>query len=46
MLPQMSALIKDTRTMAKTAAHTPMLSLTHGQPATPTTLGKELANFT
>ena len=22
-----------------------MLSLTHGQPATPTTMGKELANF-
>jgi len=28
-----------------TAAATPMLALTHGQPATPTTLGKELANF-
>ena len=26
-------------------AETPMLSLTHGQPATPTTLGKEFANI-
>lgn len=26
-------------------AHLPMLSRTHGQPATPTTLGKEIANF-
>lgn len=27
------------------AAHAPMLSRTHGQPASPTTMGKELANF-
>lgn len=26
-------------------ADAPMLARTHGQPATPTTLGKELANF-
>ena len=26
-------------------ANLPMLSRTHGQPATPTTLGKEMANF-
>ena len=30
--------------MAETYASLPMLSHTHGQPATPTTLGKELAN--
>ncbi|MGO1532393.1 MAG: lyase family protein, partial [Micrococcaceae bacterium] len=31
--------------MARSATDTPMLSRTHGQPATPTTLGKELAVF-
>ncbi|MDO4239363.1 adenylosuccinate lyase [Micrococcus sp.] len=31
--------------MAATAADVPMLSRTHGQPATPTTLGKEMAVF-
>jgi adenylosuccinate lyase len=30
---------------AKQCAHMPMLSRTHGQPATPTTLGKEFAVF-
>lgn len=33
------------RDSAKRYAHTPMLSRTHGQPATPTTLGKEFAVF-
>lgn len=33
------------RSSAKQCAHMPMLSRTHGQPATPTTLGKELAVF-
>jgi len=32
------------RTLAHTHAELPMLSRTHGQPASPTTLGKELAN--
>ncbi|WP_243730476.1 adenylosuccinate lyase [Nesterenkonia salmonea] len=32
-------------TLAEDAAATPMLSRTHGQPATPTTLGKEIAVF-
>lgn len=31
--------------LATTFANAPMLSRTHGQPATPTTLGKEMANF-
>ncbi|KAJ0962461.1 hypothetical protein J5N97_030289 [Dioscorea zingiberensis] len=31
--------------MAKENASIPMLSRTHGQPASPTTLGKEMANF-
>lgn len=33
------------REMAHALADVPMLSRTHGQPATPTTVGKELANF-
>ncbi|MBS0527982.1 MAG: adenylosuccinate lyase [Proteobacteria bacterium] len=33
------------RDSAKQCAHMPMLSRTHGQPATPTTLGKEFAVF-
>jgi adenylosuccinate lyase len=34
----------DLRTLADTHADLPMLARTHGQPATPTTLGKEMAN--
>ena len=34
------------REMAHALADVPMLARTHGQPATPTTVGKELANFT
>ncbi len=34
------------RTMAHQYAAVPMLSRTHGQPASPTTVGKELANVT
>jgi adenylosuccinate lyase len=33
------------RTMAHELADVPMLSRTHGQPASPTTVGKEFANF-
>jgi adenylosuccinate lyase len=33
------------RALAHRYADTPMLARTHGQPATPTTVGKELANF-
>ena len=33
------------KAMARTTASMPMLSRTHGQPASPTTLGKELANI-
>ncbi|XP_014504114.1 uncharacterized protein LOC106764342 [Vigna radiata var. radiata] len=45
MFPVMDKIIKALCDMAKDNAHVPMLSRTHGQPATPTTLGKELANF-
>lgn len=44
-LPQATALVNDIRERATQAAEIPMLSRTHGQPATPTTLGKELAVF-
>ena len=44
LLPQLDALIERLRSMAHALAEVPMLSRTHGQPASPTTLGKELAN--
>ncbi|RPH41370.1 MAG: adenylosuccinate lyase [Burkholderiales bacterium] len=44
LLPALDAVIDTLRTMAHAHAALPMLSRTHGQPATPTTLGKELAN--
>ena len=42
-LPAAGALRADLATMARASADQPMLSRTHGQSATPTTLGKELA---
>lgn len=44
LLPVMTQLIDELRTLAHTHAELPMLSRTHGQSATPTTLGKEMAN--
>ncbi len=44
-LPAAVALVGDVRGMARAYAALPMLGRTHGQPATPTTLGKELAVF-
>ena len=44
LLPQMREIIQRLTQMAQDYADIPMLSRTHGQPATPTTLGKELAN--
>ena len=46
LLPRLDALITRLRTLAHENAAVPMMSRTHGQPATPTTLGKEIANFT
>jgi len=40
----MTQVIKAIRDMAHEYAELPMLSRTHGQPASPTTLGKEMAN--
>ena len=45
LLPRLSQLIERLRSLAHTHAAVPMMSRTHGQPATPTTLGKEVANF-
>lgn len=42
-LPAARALVDDVVAMAHEHAGVPMLARTHGQPATPTTLGKELA---
>lgn len=44
VLPQMRELRSKLRSMARDYAAIPMLSRTHGQAATPTTVGKELAN--
>ncbi|CAB4263246.1 unnamed protein product [Prunus armeniaca] len=43
--PVMDDLVEAVCNMAKDNAHISMLSRTHGQPASPTTLGKEMANF-
>ena len=44
MLPKLDALIDTLRAMAHEHAALPMLARTHGQTASPTTVGKELAN--
>ena len=45
MLPRLAELAEALRRLAHRHAALPMLSRTHGQPASPTTLGKEMANF-
>ncbi|HTM59799.1 MAG TPA: adenylosuccinate lyase [Burkholderiales bacterium] len=45
MLPRLEQIIEVLRGLARRHATVPMLSRTHGQAATPTTLGKEMANF-
>src|SRR3546814_6239133 len=44
LLPKLDALIEALRAMAHEHAALPMLSRTHGQTASPTTVGKEIAN--
>ena len=44
ILPGLDGLITKLREMAHTFADVPMLSRTHGQTASPTTVGKEMAN--
>ncbi|MCK2089245.1 adenylosuccinate lyase [Thauera aromatica] len=45
LLPALDAVIARFRELAHALAELPMLSRTHGQPASPTTLGKEMANI-
>lgn len=44
VLPELEEVIDSLKKMAHDNASVPMLSRTHGQAATPTTLGKEIAN--
>lgn len=44
MLPLMHRVVAELRALAVAHADVPLLSRTHGQPASPTTMGKELAN--
>jgi len=44
-LPKAKALVSSLNNLAKAYAGVAMLSRTHGQPATPTTMGKEIAVF-
>ncbi|AHE98345.1 adenylosuccinate lyase [Thioalkalivibrio paradoxus] len=44
LLPALADLLDPLTGLAKTLAGQPLLSRTHGQPASPTTMGKELAN--
>jgi adenylosuccinate lyase len=45
LLTSLDGLISRLRDLAHQLAELPMLARTHGQPATPTTLGKEMANI-
>lgn len=45
LLPKLSTLIQTLVGLAERNANIPMLARTHGQPASPTTIGKELINF-
>jgi adenylosuccinate lyase len=44
LLPLLDQLLARLRNLAHEHAERPMMARTHGQPATPTTLGKEMAN--
>ena len=45
LLPQINTILKIFKQMALDFSDVPMMSRTHGQPATPTTMGKEMANI-
>ncbi|MCF8150125.1 MAG: adenylosuccinate lyase [Burkholderiaceae bacterium] len=45
LIPELDRVIARMRELAHQLAEMPMLARTHGQPATPTTLGKEMANI-
>lgn len=44
LLPEMQQLMDEIKTLAIRYKHIPLLSRTHGQPASPSTMGKEMAN--
>jgi len=44
LMPQMDSVIDKLRELSQQLAEQPMLCRTHGQPASPSTMGKELAN--
>ncbi len=44
IVPQLEAVLARLRELARAHAAQPLLSRTHGQPATPSTMGKEFAN--
>lgn len=44
-LPELNRVMAELQDLAVAEANTSLLALTHGQPATPTTLGKEIAVF-
>jgi adenylosuccinate lyase len=44
LLPELQSLVAALRALAQQYAELPMLARTHGQPASPTTFGKEVAN--
>ena len=44
-LPEVNLIQKNLNTLAKRHSKLSMLAFTHGQPASPTTLGKEFSNF-
>ena len=44
VIPELQDITNNLLTLAEQYAGTPMLSRTHGQPASPTTMGKEIAN--
>ncbi|CDJ51923.1 adenylosuccinate lyase, putative [Eimeria brunetti] len=45
LLPAVESLLETLQTLAQQHADTPLLARTHGQPATPTTFGKEFAVY-
>ncbi|QIZ76672.1 adenylosuccinate lyase [Ferrimonas lipolytica] len=44
ILPNLHSIVDAIKTLARDNANVPMMARTHGQPASPTTLGKEMAN--
>jgi len=45
IIPRIETFLSNLSTLALQSAETPLLALTHGQPATPTTFGREMAVY-